>query len=284
MTGICPAPGCRVDVSYSHPSPAAPLPALTRSLFALDVMSQARAHTHAGVSNPPPSKFRALSIVGLIDAAGCDDSFLATRSCFPQPWLLSLHDCRSPCLADTLSLVLRLPWSPPGPHTPQKGNRVLPIHSQSGPCRPPPLNSPPPAPGLGTHREMTSAGRFLGTALESTQKAVSLVQEQLGGQGGVLGGLLELTCSIRQNPSTDSASSLSREPRLMRSPAMLPASSASRHRLLCPAALCRPAGWHHLATGRPCCSEGPGCRCGERTPPALLAPESQLGLMRGERI
>lgn len=74
---------------------------------------------------------------------------------------------------------------------------------------------------------MTSAGRFLGTALESTQKAVSLVQEQLGGQGGVLGGLLALTCSIRQNPSADSASNLSPEPRLSRSPAMLPASSAS---------------------------------------------------------
>lgn len=46
-------------------------------------------------------------------------------------------------------------------------------------------------------REMTSEGRFLGTDLESTQKAVSLVQEQLGGQGGVLGGLLALACSIR---------------------------------------------------------------------------------------
>lgn len=131
---------------------------------------------------------------------------------------------------------------------------------------------------------MTSAGRFLGTALESTQKAVSLVQEQLGGQGGVLGGLLALTCRIRQNPSAERASSLSPEPRLMRSPAMLPASSASGHGLLCPAALCHPAGWHHLATGSPCCSEGPGCRCGERTPPALLAPESQLGWIRAERL
>lgn len=35
---------------------------------------------------------------------------------------------------------------------------------------------------------MTSGGRFLGTALESTQKAVSRVQEQLGGQGGGRGG------------------------------------------------------------------------------------------------
>lgn len=74
---------------------------------------------------------------------------------------------------------------------------------------------------------MTSEGRFLGTALESTQKAVSLVQEQLGGQGGVLGGLLALTCSIRQKPSVDSASSRSPEPRLARSPAMLTASKLS---------------------------------------------------------
>lgn len=74
---------------------------------------------------------------------------------------------------------------------------------------------------------MTSEGRFLGTALESTQKAVSLVQEQLGGQGGVLGGLLALTCSIRQKPSVDSASSRSPEPRLVRSPAMLTASKLS---------------------------------------------------------
>lgn len=74
---------------------------------------------------------------------------------------------------------------------------------------------------------MTSEGRFLGTALESTQKAVSLVQEQLGGQGGVLGGLLALTCSIRQKPSADSTSSGSLEPRLGRSPAMLPARFAS---------------------------------------------------------
>lgn len=94
-----------------------------------------------------------------------------------------------------------------------------------------PLSAPPPPkPGQDTHREMTSEGRFLGTALESTQKAVSLVQEQLGGQGGVLGGLLALTCSIRQKPSADSASSRSPEPRLARSPAMLPASSFADHR------------------------------------------------------
>lgn len=35
---------------------------------------------------------------------------------------------------------------------------------------------------------MISGGRFLGTALESTQKAVSRVQEQLGGHGGGRGG------------------------------------------------------------------------------------------------
>lgn len=81
---------------------------------------------------------------------------------------------------------------------------------------------------------MTSEGRFLGTALESTQKAVSLVQEQLGGQRGVLGGLLALTCCIRQKPSVDSNSSGSREPSLGRSPAMLPARFASGHRLPLP--------------------------------------------------
>lgn len=72
---------------------------------------------------------------------------------------------------------------------------------------------------------MTSEGRFLGTDLESTQKAVSLVQEQLGGQGGVLGGLLALACSIRQNPSVDNTSSPRPGPRLARSPAMPPAGS-----------------------------------------------------------
>lgn len=69
-----------------------------------------------------------------------------------------------------------------------------------------------PRPGLDTHREMTSEGRFLGTALESTQKAVSLVQEQLGGQGGVFGGLLALACSIRPKPSMDRASIQGRAP------------------------------------------------------------------------
>lgn len=72
---------------------------------------------------------------------------------------------------------------------------------------------------------MTSEGRFLGTAFESTQKAVSLVQEQLGGQGGVLGGLLALACSIRQKPSVDNTSSLRPGPSLAPSPAMPPAGS-----------------------------------------------------------
>lgn len=49
--------------------------------------------------------------------------------------------------------------------------------------------SPWPSRCRGTHSEMISGGRFLGTALESTQKAVSRVQEQLGGQGGGRGGL-----------------------------------------------------------------------------------------------
>lgn len=103
---------------------------------------------------------------------------------------------------------------------------------------------------------MTSEGRFLGTALESTQKAVSLVQEQLGGQGGVLGGLLALTCSIRQKPSVDSASSQSREPRLARNPAMLPASSLAGHRPQPPPRGSPPpsAGCHLPATAA-------GCRC-----------------------
>lgn len=114
---------------------------------------------------------------------------------------------------------------------------MFPTHSQRAPSlhfptsQALPLSTPPPPkPGQDTHREMTSEGRFLGTALESTQKAVSLVQEQLGGQGGVLGGLLALTCSIRQKPSVDSASSRSPEPRLARSPAMLPASSLAGRR------------------------------------------------------
>jgi hypothetical protein len=76
---------------------------------------------------------------------------------------------------------------------------------------------------------MTSEGRFLGTAFESTQKAVSLVQEQLGGQGGVLGGLLALTCSIRQKLSMDSANSQHRGPRPACSTAMPPAGSSFSH-------------------------------------------------------
>lgn len=101
-----------------------------------------------------------------------------------------------------------------------------------------------------THREMTSEGRFLGTALESTQKAVSLVQEQLGGQGGVLGGFLALACSIRQKPNVDSTSSLRPGPSLARSPAMPPTGSPLHHRPACapllPAGCSAPLGSFHL--------------------------------------
>lgn len=45
---------------------------------------------------------------------------------------------------------------------------------------------------------MTSRGRFLGMLFESTQKAVSLVQEQLGGQGGGLGARREAAGSQKQ--------------------------------------------------------------------------------------
>lgn len=86
---------------------------------------------------------------------------------------------------------------------------------------------------------MTSEGRFLGTDLESTQKAVSLVQEQLGGQGGVLGGLLALACSIRQKPSVDNTSSPRPGPRLARSPTMPPAGSSPTPACRRPAAPCR---------------------------------------------
>lgn len=45
---------------------------------------------------------------------------------------------------------------------------------------------------------MTSRGRFLGMLFESTQKAVSLVQEQLGGHGGGLGARREAAGSQKQ--------------------------------------------------------------------------------------
>jgi len=41
-----------------------------------------------------------------------------------------------------------------------------------------------------THREMIPGGKLLGMALVSTQKALSLVQEQVAGQRGTLGALL----------------------------------------------------------------------------------------------
>lgn len=139
---------------------------------------------------------------------------------------------------------------------------------------------------------MTSEGRFLGTAFESTQKAVSLVQEQLGGQGGVLGSLLALTCSMRQKPSAESASSPGAGPRLARSPAMLPASSPwgrqLRTRPTAPAAEPPRAGWHLPATGSCCRSQGPACGlflpsgagCG---PLPCSFPRSGSGEKRGAR-
>lgn len=42
----------------------------------------------------------------------------------------------------------------------------------------------------GTHSEMMPGGKLLGMALVSTQKALSLVQEQVAGQRGVLAALL----------------------------------------------------------------------------------------------
>lgn len=45
-------------------------------------------------------------------------------------------------------------------------------------------------PTQGTHREMIPGGKLLGMALVSTQKALSLVQEQVAGQRGVFGALL----------------------------------------------------------------------------------------------
>lgn len=80
-------------------------------------------------------------------------------------------------------------------HTPHQ-HTFTPDGAQRGcPCVP---RAASPLPALGcdvlpvpipsTHSEMTSGGRFLGTPLESTQNAVSWVQEQLGGHGGGRGG------------------------------------------------------------------------------------------------
>lgn len=82
-----------------------------------------------------------------------------------------------------------------------KFNPAHPMALSPQPRDPPlcPTLSPHPAPSPSdTHREMTSGGRLRGTALESTQKAVSRVQEQLRGQGGSLGPLLAPTGSPRQ--------------------------------------------------------------------------------------
>lgn len=49
-----------------------------------------------------------------------------------------------------------------------------------------------------THREMIPGGKLLGIALVSTQKALSLVQEQVAGQRGILGALLALDSLGRQ--------------------------------------------------------------------------------------
>lgn len=101
--GFCPMPGCSVGVSHSHPSPCSLLPSPHWKPFCpwCDITGR---DPQAGVSNLPPPKSRAAHTVGLIDAAGGDDSLLTMKSCFPQPWLLSLRNCRTPCLADTLSL------------------------------------------------------------------------------------------------------------------------------------------------------------------------------------
>lgn len=49
-----------------------------------------------------------------------------------------------------------------------------------------------------THREMIPGGKFLGMALVSTQKALSLVQEQVAGQRGAFGAFLVYDSPVRQ--------------------------------------------------------------------------------------
>lgn len=49
-----------------------------------------------------------------------------------------------------------------------------------------------------THREMIPGGKLLGIALVSTQKALSLVQEHVAGQRGILGALLAFDSPGRQ--------------------------------------------------------------------------------------
>lgn len=58
-----------------------------------------------------------------------------------------------------------------------------------------------------THREMIPGGKLLGIALVSTQKALSLVQEQLAGQRGVLGALRASDAPGRPMHSADKQSS-----------------------------------------------------------------------------
>lgn len=61
-----------------------------------------------------------------------------------------------------------------------------------------------------THREMIPGGKLFGIALVSTQKALSLVQEQVGGQRGILGGRLA-SPPIGASSRTGSSSSSHRE-------------------------------------------------------------------------
>lgn len=83
------------------------------------------------------------------------------------------------------------PWHPRAATLPA-------LHPGDVTCCPSSSLAPSPLQRLGTHSEMTSGGRFLGTALESTQNAVSRVQEQLGGQGGGRGGLRPSAGSQKQ--------------------------------------------------------------------------------------
>lgn len=53
-----------------------------------------------------------------------------------------------------------------------------------------------------THSEMIPGGKLLGMALLSRQKALSLVQEQVGGQRGVFGALLPSDWLSRQRLRT----------------------------------------------------------------------------------
>ncbi len=57
-----------------------------------------------------------------------------------------------------------------------------------------------------THREMIPGGKLLGMALVSTQKALSLVQEQVAGHRGVLGALRPTAIPNIQRSSTQTDS------------------------------------------------------------------------------